>query len=216
VRFFPRDVLGAGMLHYETWLNGLLTHAEIHASRFVEYPLPNPTVAIRRSVFEEVGGYRQGPFPEDYEFFLRAAAAGVRFAKHPAVLVHQREGAHRTTKRDPRYGLDRFHALKVEHLAPALRRRGRAIAIVGAGRDGKRWAKSLRAADLTPRWFVDVHPGRIGSEIQGAQVIAYDDLSKAEGAFFLAAVGRKGARTQVRASLEAAGLVEERDYLCVQ
>ncbi len=216
VRFFPREGLGAGMRHYEAWLNGLLTHADIHASRFVEYPLPNPTVAIRRHVFEQLGGYRQGPFPEDYDFFLRAAAAGVVFAKHPAVLIDQREGDHRTTKRDPRYGLDRFHALKVEYLAPILRGMGRAIAIVGAGPDGKRWAKSLRAADLSPRWFVDVHPGRIGSEIQGARVIAYEDLAEAEGAYVLAAVGRKGAREQVRASLEAAGLLEERDYLCVQ
>jgi glycosyltransferase involved in cell wall biosynthesis len=216
VRFFPREVLGAGTLHYEAWLNGLLTHAEIHADRFVEYPLPNPTVAIRADVFEELGGYRDGPFPEDYDFFLRAASTGVRFAKHPDVLLDQRESPHRTTKHDARYGLDRFHALKVEYLAPLLAGLGRPLAIVGAGPDGKRWAKSLRAAGVPPAWFVDLHPGRIGAEIQGARVIGYEDLGRAEGAFFLSAVGRKGGRAEIRRALTDAGLTEEADFLCVQ
>lgn len=216
VRFFPREVLGAGTLHYEAWLNGLLTHAEIHADRFVEYPLPNPTVAIRADVFAALGGYRQGPFPEDYDFFLRAAAAGVGFAKHPDVLLDQRESPHRTTKHDARYGLDRFHALKVEHLAPHLEALGRPLAIVGAGPDGKRWAKSLRAVGLQPAWFVDLHPARIGSEIQGARVIGYEDLEQTRGAFYLSAVGRKGGRAEVRRALTEAGLTEEADFLCVQ
>lgn len=216
VAFFPRDVLGPGTLHYEAWLNGLLTHAAIYRNRFVEYPLPNPTVALRREVFDALGGYREGPFPEDYDFFLRAAAAGVGFAKHPDVLLDQREGPHRITKHDPRYGLDRFHALKVEHLAPQLRALGRPLGIVGAGPDGKRWARSLGAQGLAAAWFVDLHPGRIGNEIQGARVLAYADLGRAAGAFFLAAVGRRGGRDEVRASLTAAGLEEERDFLCVQ
>ena len=216
VHFFPREALGAGTLHYETWINGLLSHAAIQRNRFVEYPLPNPTIAIRRDVFDAVGGYCDGPFPEDYDWFLRAAAVGVRFAKHPEIFVDQREGKHRTTKHDPRYGLDRFHALKVEHLAPHLRTLGRPLAIVGGGPDGKRWARSLLAVDLAPAWFVDLHPGRIGNQIHGARVIVYDDLARADGAFFLAAVGQKGARDEVRASLETAGLREERDYLCVQ
>jgi len=216
VRFFPREAVGPGTVHYEAWINSLLTHEEIHAARFVEYPIPNPSVALRREVFEALGGYRHGPFPEDYDFFLRAAASGVVFAKHPEVLLDWREGEHRTTKHDPRYGLDRFHALKVEHLAPWLRRLGRPLAIVGAGRDGKRWARSLREVGLPPRWFVDVHPARIGQEILGARVVGYADLTSLEGAFFLAAVGQKGARAQVRAALEAADLHEERDVLCVQ
>jgi len=216
VRFFPREAVGPGTAHYEAWLNALLTHEQIHAARFVEYPMPNPSVALRRAVFEGLGGYRQGPFPEDYDFFLRAASAGVCFAKHPDVLLDWREGAHRTTKHDPRYGLDRFHALKVEHLTPWLRRLGRPLAVVGGGRDGKRWARSLREVGLAPRWFVDVHPARIGQDILGARVVGYDDLSQLDGAFFLAAVGRKGARDQVRAALAAAGRHEERDMLCVQ
>lgn len=215
-RYFPRENVGPGMAAYETWQDGLLTHEQIHRDRYVEYPIPHPTTALRRSVWKLVGGFRDGPFPEDYDHFLRAAAAGVRFAKHPDVLLDWREGAHRTTKNDKRYGLDRFHELKVEHLAPELRALGRPIGIVGAGRDGKRWAKSLRAVDLTPTCFVDVHPGRIGQRIQDVPVIGYDELASVRGAFLLSAVGAAGARAGVRATLTDAGLVELQDFLCVQ
>ncbi len=216
VRFFPREAVGPGTQHYEAWLNGLLSHEDILVNRYVEYPVPNPTVALRRGVFDQLGGYRQGPFPEDYDFFLRAVAAGVRFLKHPDVLLDQREGEHRTTRSDPRYGLDRFHTLKVEQLVPELEKLGRPVAVVGAGPDGKRWACSLTAAGRPPTWFVDVHPRRIGQMIHGAQVLGYDEIDQATDAFFLGAVGAKGGRDQVRDALSSAGLVEADDFLCVQ
>lgn len=215
-RFFPRESVGPGMAAYEAWHDGLLTHEQIFRDRYVEYPIPHPSTALRRSVWKLVGGFRDGPFPEDYDHFLRAAAAGVRFAKHPDVLLDWREGQHRTTKKDKRYGLDRFHELKLEHLAPELRALKRPIGIVGAGRDGKRWARSLRAVDLAPACFVDVHPGRIGQRIQDIPVIGYDELRPADGAYLLSAVGAAGARNAVRAALRDAGLVEEQDFLCVQ
>ena len=62
-RYFPREVVGPGMLRYEGWLNSLLTHDEIYRDRYVEYPLPHPTTAIRRATFEQLGGYRHGDFP---------------------------------------------------------------------------------------------------------------------------------------------------------
>lgn len=216
IRYFPRSAVGPGMARYETWINGLLSHAQIYRERFVEYPLPHPSTAIRSDVWKRLGGYRDGPFPEDYDLFLRAAAAGVVFAKHADVLLDWREGAHRTTRRDPRYGRDRFLRLKVTHLLPLLEARGRPVAIVGAGAEGKRLAVALREAGLEPRWFVDVHPGRIGNEIHGAQVVGYDALAHLAEAFFLVAVGRSGGREAVRASLDAANRVEERDFLCVQ
>ncbi len=216
VRYFPREHVGPGMARYEAWINALLTHDEIHRDRFVEYPLPHPSTAIRRDVWDALGGYRDGPFPEDYDLFLRAAGAGVTFAKHPDVLLDWREGEHRTTRNDGRYGLDRFLWLKVQYLAPLLATMEREVGIVGAGADGKRLARTLVDAGTSPRWFVDVHPGRIGNEIHGAHVVGYDDLDRLADAFLLVAVGREGGRDAVRRTLAAAGRVEERDFLCVQ
>jgi glycosyltransferase involved in cell wall biosynthesis len=216
IRYFPRENVGPGTAHYETWINALVTPEEIWRDRFVEYPLPHPSTAVRTALFQALGGYRPGFFPEDYDLFLRAAALGTRFGKIPEVLLEWREGAHRTTRHDGRYGLDQFRALKAEHLVPLLGATGRPVGIVGAGRDGKSWVKALRAQGHEPVCFLDVHPGRIGNEIQGLPVFAYDDLSRLRDHFFLSAVGQKGAREEVRAALLAAGLVEETDFLCVQ
>lgn len=213
VAYFPREAVGPGMERYETWLNGLLTHEEIFADRFVEYPLPHPTTAIRREAFEQLGGYRHGDFPEDYEFFLRAAAAGMRFQKHPDVLLDWREGEHRTTKTDPRYGMDRFHDVKVEHVVAHLRGLARPVAIVGAGRVGKRWVRSLRANDVVLTTFVDAHPGRIGQTIQGLPVVGHDELPRAS--VLLCTAARPEARAALRERLVADDLVEDRDFLFV-
>ena len=216
IRYFPRENVGPGTAHYESWINGVVTPEEIWRDRFVEYPLPHPSTVVRRTLFDTLGGYRNGFFPEDYDFFLRAAARGTRFGKHPDVLLAWREGAHRTTKRDGRYGLDAFRACKAEHLLPILRRMERPVGIVGAGPDGKAWARVLTERGCPPHCFLDLHPGRIGNEIQGARVHGYEDLPALRGTFFLSAVGQKGARAQVREALHDAGLEEDVEFLCVQ
>ena len=216
VRYFPREHVGPGAEHYETWINAVVTPEEIWRDRFVEDPLPHPSAVVRRPLFDELGGFRDGDFPEDYDFFLRAAALGTRFGKHPDVLLEWREGEHRTTRHDGRYGLDRFRALKVQHLLPLLAALARPVGIVGAGPDGKSLAKLLAAGGRPIHCFVDVHPGRIGNEIHGARVYAYDDVGALADCYFLVAVGQKGARAQVRAALTESGLTEEADFLCVQ
>ena len=215
-RYMPRATLGPGMRRYEGWLDGLLTHEDIHASRFVEYPIPHPSTAVRREVVDAIGGYRQGPFPEDYDWFLRAAAAGVRFGKHPDVLLDWREGDHRSTKRDPRYGLDRFRALKLEHLVPLLTARGRPVALVGAGRDGKAWAHGLQAAGCEVACFVDRRPGRRDQRIAGVPVKGDEVLDERSDLFLLVAIGRDAIRAELRTALTAGGRSEGRDFLCVQ
>lgn len=216
VRYFPREGLGAGMARYEAWLNGLLTHEQIVRDRFVECPLAHPSWALRREAFERLGGYREGPFPEDYEFFLRAAAAGVRFEKRPEVLLHWREHGGRMCRNDPRFASERFLDLKLHFLLRELGTHGRPLAIVGAGADAKRWARRLQARGREVRYFVDVDPRRIGQRVHGARVLAYGEIERAAGCFALVALGRAGARDEARRLLALGGLVEERDFLCVQ
>ena len=216
IRYVPRESLGEGLKHYEAWVNGVLTHEEVLRNRFVECPLPHPAWAVRRAVFDDLGGYHEGDFPEDYDFFLRAAAAGVRFHKLPEVLLQWRNDPGRMSRTDERFGLDRFFALKLRHLLPLLGRIGRPVAIAGAGPDGKRWAKALLAADVPVRFFLEVHPRRIGQTIHGAEVLAYDDIDRLRPCFVLGAVGQKGGRDEVRRLLDQAGFTEGDDYLCVQ
>ena len=98
--------------------------------------LAHPTMDALRAL----SGYRAFDGPEDYDLWLRGFAAGWRFAKHPETLLDWRDRAGRLTRSDPRYGEDRFRALKAEalvrrHIAP-----GRAVVLWGAGPIGKAWS----------------------------------------------------------------------------
>ena len=215
IRYFPSDSVRSGMQRYEAWLNSLMDHDAIHAERFVELPLLAPAWALRPALFERIGGYREGEFPEDYDFFLRAVEAGARFRKHPDVLLECREHPLRTSKTSPRFHLDRFHDLRAAHLVRHLRGIDRPLVLVGAGPEGKRWVEVLRAHDLELAAFLEVHPGRIGQTIRGLPVHGYDDLGLFEGAFLLGAVARPGGRQDIRARMLEAGRVEEQDFLFV-
>jgi len=108
VQYIPREGLSDGLLRYEAWINGLLTHETIVRDRFVECPLPHPAWAIRRRTFEGLGGYQENDFPEDYDLFLRAADAGIRFGKVDACLLDWRDHPSRMSRTDARFRLERF------------------------------------------------------------------------------------------------------------
>ena len=149
-----------GMHRYARWLNARLRHEAIVEQRFVESPLPHPTWMVRRAVLERVGGYRDGPFSEDYDLFLRAVRAGVRFAKCPEVLLLWRDPPERLSRVDPRCSLEAFRRLKAEHVTAEQHAQGHALALLGEGRFARRWLRRLQAAgaDVQPLSSADLPP----------------------------------------------------------
>jgi glycosyltransferase involved in cell wall biosynthesis len=106
-----------GYRTYVDWTNSLVTEAEISMNRFVESPFAHPSVMFRRELPERFGAYRDGPFPEDYECWLRWLDAGVRMAKCPEVLLRWNDPPERLSRTDPRYDIRAFYACKAEYLA---------------------------------------------------------------------------------------------------
>lgn len=169
-QFFGKEPVSPGMRRYEAWLNSLLSHEDIHGARFVEYPIANPSKIVRRRLHDALGGYRQNDLPEDYDFFLRAATRGARFAKHPDVLLDWREGDHRATRSDPRYGMDRFHEVMVRELLEYLQGDSRPLVLVGLSRPGKRWLASLEREGRPPSLVIDPTEVRAGHTVRGHRV----------------------------------------------
>jgi len=144
----------AGMRAYVEWQNGLLDHAAIVGDLYVESPLVHPSVTLRRAVLLGLGGYRDAAGPEDYDLWLRAHAAGLRFGKCPEVLLQWRDRADRLTRRDPRYAAARFLERKLEALLEGPLRDDSPLVVWGAGRIGKSWARRSRpgAGRWRPSW----------------------------------------------------------------
>jgi len=112
VELFPADQIQAGYREYVRWQNQCLTPNQIAANIYVESPFAHPSVMLRRDILLGLGGYAEGPFPEDYELWLRMHAAGARMAKLPRTLLLWRERADRTSRIDPRYDRAAFDRLR--------------------------------------------------------------------------------------------------------
>ncbi len=218
VSHFPDEEVGDGFRRYEEWLNALVEHEDILRERFIESPLPHPSVLCRRAVLLEVGGYRDVGFPEDYDLWLRLAASGARFAKVPEVLLHWREHGRRLTRTDPLYAVERFLACKARYLAAGPLAGADRVVVWGAGATGRRLAKHLQREGAALVAFLDVDPKKIGRHLRGLPIEEVERLpallAGAGRAIVVTAVGSHRARGLIRARLADFGLAETRDYWC--
>ncbi len=215
--FSDTGELGEGLQIYDRWLNRLITHAEIWRERFIESPLPHPSVMARRDTLAAVGGYRDRGWPEDYDLWLRLAERGCRFGKVPRTLLEWRDHPDRLTRRDGRYAVERFLACKAHHLARGPLAKGQRPLVWGAGQTGRRLSKHLIREGRPPVAFIDIDPKKWGRTMRGAPVHPPEDLGSSlrPGIVVLAAVSSRGARQKIRDHLDRLGLVETVDYWCV-
>jgi glycosyltransferase involved in cell wall biosynthesis len=214
VRFGGDSTRNAGLARHVAWLNTLVTPEDIARNRFIESPVAHPSVLFRRELLERHGSYREGPFPEDYELWLRWLEQGVRFAKVPRELLAWNDPPGRLSHRDPRYSPDAVHTAKAPYLVRAIQERGhgREVWVWGAGRVTRRRVDRLVAAGLGVRGFIDVDSKKWGRHRDGRQVVGPAGLPSPRTAFVVVQVGRLGAREFIRPQLERAGFVEAEDY----
>lgn len=214
VALFSDAGLGGGFRVYQEWINRLCEPADIERELFIESPVPNPTAMFRREVYEALGGYHDPAWPEDYDLFLRAHAAGVRMGKPEGIVLHWRDHDRRLTRRDGRYDNDRFMQAKGHYLARGALRERPAV-IWGTGRCGRRFHDILRDNAVTVEGFIDIHPRRVGGVKRGLPVWPAEAAADVEGALIVGAVRARGAREEIRKWLLAMNKTEGPDFLFV-
>lgn len=212
VRAMPEDTMGEGMARYIAWQNQLLTPEDHHREIFVESPLCHPSVMLRREAFAQLGGYREVPWPEDYDLWLRMDAAGMKLAKLDAELLWWQHRPGRLTFTHPRYARERITEAKGTFLAARVKAMGRPLAVWGAGPTGRRLARVMEREGVRAGVFVDIDPRKVGRVVRGARVIAPEALTR-EGFAVVVAVGSVGARSLIRGRLCAMGCTEGPDFV---
>lgn len=209
----PRE----GFRRYVRWINALTDPEAIARERFIESPIVHPSAMIRTEALTESGGYRDTPWAEDYELWLRMIERGMKLAKTPRVLLTWTDGPARLTRTDPRYSEQQFLAAKAFYLSRIKRIQECGVMISGAGPTGKRLATALQSRGVRVHAFLDVHPRRPGATVRGAPVHSADAAPPASSAapVQLASVGRPGRREAVRKLLSPLGYTEGVDFFCV-
>lgn len=205
-----------GYARHVDWLNALVEPEAIALNRFIESPFAHPSVMFRQKLVDDLGGYRDGDFPEDYELWLRWLDADVRMAKVPRPLVTWHDPPTRLSRTDVRYAPEAFYRLKARWVAEWLQRElppQRKVWIWGAGRPTRKRADHLRAHGIEVAGYVDLDVKKTGRRVGGVPVVGPRDLPPTGESFFLGYVGTRGAREVTRADLARCGRMEGRDFL---
>lgn len=207
----------AGYAAYVDWTNKLLSPNDIRTNRFVESPLAHPSVMFRRSLVREgEGPYRDGPFPEDYELWLRWIDKGVQMAKLNSPLLDWYDPPQRLSRTDQRYSPESFYRTKATYLAKWLQiseHIERPIWIWGAGRKTRKRTRFLEEAGIQFTGYLDIDPKKTGSQLGGIPVLQPDDLNLGARPFIISYVGARGARDLIRNYLLSKKLLEESDFI---
>lgn len=204
-----------GYAHHVNWANQCVSPEQIALNRFIDLPVPHPTLMYRRSLIDQCGYYRDGNFPEDYEMFLRWVSHGACIEKIDEVLFDWHDPPTRLSRNDSRYDMAAFHACKAPYLAQAITASGsanRELWIAGAGRPARKCARPLEQSWKQAAGFIDIDPRKIGRVIHGSPVVGLDQLPPIEQAVIVSYVGTRGAREIIRNQLTATGRTEGLDF----
>ena len=217
-RIFPKHRVTDGFREYMSWQNSVLTHEHFVQQCYVEMPLTNPTAIFRKSMFEQLGNYRKGEVPEDYEFWLRALHNGYRFRKIPRILFDWRDSSSRYTRTAPACTRAAFDQLRADYLSRDTRlQNNRPLVFCGAGRTTRKRASLLIEKGFSPAVWIDIDPRKTGNRINGIPVEHPQWIldNRHVDPFILIYIASHGARNQLSCWLEQHGFQPGSDYLAV-
>jgi glycosyltransferase involved in cell wall biosynthesis len=163
---------------------GVQERREFTRLMFDHNVIPDPAAVVRRSLHERLGGYRH-VIGEDYEFWLRALAAGARFYYDPRLVVRLRLHGGNLSSRaleiwETLYAARKEHAQEVDDelarrtLARNLLRIGRcALGVAQTARAREAYGESLRY-----RFSLPALAGRTALSVPGADSLVRTLVSR--------------------------------------
>ncbi|NCC23582.1 MAG: glycosyltransferase [Deltaproteobacteria bacterium] len=216
VRHGGNSLSQGGYARYVDWINSKIFPKDIAMSRFVESPFAHPSVVFNRRLVLDLGGYRQGEFPEDYDLVLRLLQLGTVMDKVRKTLLIWNDPPDRLSRTDSRYSISAFYRLKSQFLADWLREHNPfhpEIHVFGSSRTVRQRASCLVERGIRVRGYFDVDPRRIGRLIHGAEVRHLRDLPAAGRMFGVSLLGKRGVREDLEIFLTARGHRVGEDYI---
>jgi glycosyltransferase involved in cell wall biosynthesis len=207
---YSGDESNEGFIRYVDWSNDITKHDQLYLNQFVEYPIVNPTIMIRKELFQKYGGYEDGYFPEDYEYFLRLISDGVQMKKTKNVVLEWQDSPNRLTRTNDRYVQSAFFKIKAKYLTKWLSQHNPnhpEVVVWGGGKLAKRYSSYLKPFGIRITKIVDVKTA------QNSSALYYQDIDAYKDSFILSYVSSRDAREEIREFLNKNGLKEGINYL---
>ena len=201
VEYFSDEGVGEGYKSYETWLNKLTITGNNYSEIYKECVIPSPCWMIHRNDFIACGGFNPKIYPEDYDLTFRFYKNNIKCIPCDAVLHKWRDYSMRTSRTHVHYAQNHFTELKINHFLDIDYNKNKTLTIWGAGNKGKIIAKILLEKNIPFEWICD-NPKKIGKDIYGKELKAFEALAKIKNAQSIITVANKTAQKEIRAFLK--------------
>ncbi len=209
---FEGQAENLGLQHYIDWQNNLISTEEIFLNRFVDAPIINPTIMVRKKAFELYGKYSEDTLPEDFELWLRWLDHGAVLNKIPQELLVWRDRNNRLTRTHPNYDKSLFFETKARYFTRWFESRfptGKPeLWILGTGRLVYRRTKYLSEFGLTLAGFVDFKSSNQNQRL----TIGYEQIRNIKNPFFLSYVSDRQGRERIAEFLKKSGFIEGQHF----
>ena len=177
VDYFSDDFdLGDGYKKYTEWINNSMTSGDLWRGIYKECPIPSSGWLVHRNDFEDMGAFNSTLIPEDYDFSFRLYQSGMDIGIVPQVIHHWRDSTNRTSRTESSYFPENYFDLKVHYFLEIDRDNSVPLMLWGAGKKGKKVAKSLINYGIEFTWVTD-NPSKFGVNIYDQIVQSRNDVN---------------------------------------
>lgn len=176
--FASKKPMGNGYLKYANWLNELTSNKKNFKEIYKECTIPSCSWMMHRSDFENIKGFKNLNYPEDYDFLFRVYYNQIKLTTTKEIIHLWRDHPKRTSRNSKDYLFENFIPLKIKYLIENELKSKDELVLWGSGKKGKLVAKKLIENNCSFTWISN-NSKKIGVEIY-QQKIQSTSLLKTE------------------------------------
>ncbi len=174
VRYFPREELGIGTLHYEQWLNERCQNNDHWKWIWRECVIPSPCWMAYREDLLELYAFEHDIYPDDYELMFRFYRAGFVVLPVNQLCHLWRQHKLRMSRQHEGFKTEAFMRMKLERLYESFDMAARKLYLLGHGKKAKMLVQFLPQGQNF-QWFSE-RPKAAGNEIMGYRIYSVNEL----------------------------------------
>ena len=192
--FASKKPMGDGYLKYANWLNELTYNEKNFKEIYKECTIPSCSWMMHRSDFENIKGFKNLNYPEDYDFLFRVYYNQIKLTTTKEIIHLWRDHPMRTSRNSKDYLFENFVPLKVKYLIENELRTKEELVLWGSGKKGKLVAKKLIENNCSFTWISN-NQKKIGHEVYQQKIKSTSYLIRKKKKLIICSISSKDFKT---------------------